>query len=168
VVNVSNDVPAVRVVVTGLTNQLFNAVGTNNGDPFFYLSAPLANGQSSIMRMQFFSRKQFPFSNAQLHAFGVPLPNWSPPGPAPARTNINFSSIIKMANGDMLLEFPTKLGSSYTIVYSDNVLFSNAMIAPPAITAPANESFWIDYGPPTTTNSPAASTPRYYRVYQNP
>jgi len=168
VVNVSNDVPAVRVVVTGLTNQLFNAVGTNNGDPFFYLSAPLANGQSSTMRMQFFSRKPFVLTNGQLHAFGVPLPNWSPPGFAPASTNINFSSIVKMANGDMLLEFPAKLGSTYTIVYSDNLQFSNAMIAPPAITAPGNEVFWIDYGPPTTTNSPAASSPRFYRVYQNP
>ncbi len=164
----ATDVPAVRVVVTGLTNQLFNAVGTNNGNPFFYLSAPLPAGQSATMRMQFFSRKSFTFTNSQLHAFGVPLPNWSPPGFAPSSTNINLSLILKLTNGDMLLEFPSTLGRNYTIIYSDNVLFSNAMIAPPAVTAPANESFWIDYGPPTTATSPSASPARFYRVYQNP
>ena len=48
----------------------------------------------------------------------------------------------------MLIEFPTTLERTYTVVYSDNILFSNAMIAPPAIIAPANRTQWIDYGPP--------------------
>jgi uncharacterized repeat protein (TIGR01451 family) len=164
----ATDIPAGRVVITGLTNQLFNAVGTNNGNPFFYLSAPLPAGQSVTMRMQFFSRKAFNFTNAQLHAYGVPLPNWSPPGFAPSSTNINLSLILKLTNGDILLEFPSTLARTYTIVYSDNAQFSNAMMAPPAVTAPANESFWIDYGPPTTATSPTITPTRFYRVYQNP
>ena len=47
-------------------------------------------------------------------------------------------------------------------------LVSNALIAPPAITAPANVVEWIDYGPPATTSKPASVTNRFYRVYLNP
>ena len=64
--------------------------------------------------------------------------------------------------------FPTTPGRNYTVVYSDNVLFSNAMIAPPSIEAPANRVQWIDYGPPTTTSAPTNATARFYRVFLNP
>jgi hypothetical protein len=47
-------------------------------------------------------------------------------------------------------------------------MFSNAMVAPPSITALANRLQWIDYGPPTTTNLPANTGARFYRVYLNP
>jgi hypothetical protein len=68
----------------------------------------------------------------------------------------------------MVIEFPTLSGSKYTVVYSDNVLFSNAQIAPPAIVASASQTLWIDYGPPTTTNAPSKASVRFYRVFQNP
>ena len=48
-----NNVPAVRVVVTGLTNRLFNAVGTNSGNPFVYYSADLKAGQSVGLLLQY-------------------------------------------------------------------------------------------------------------------
>jgi hypothetical protein len=54
------------------------------------------------------------------------------------------------------------------VVYSDNVLFSNAMMAPPSIAAPANEVQWIDYGPPTTVSAPTNASARFYRVFLNP
>ena len=127
---------------------MFNAVGTNNGNPFVDYSTALAAGQSVNLLLQYYPRGYFPFTNSQLHAFAVPLPNWAPP-PATTGTNI-ISRIVGLANGDMLLEWPSTLGQTYTVVYSDNVLFSNAMIAPPAIVAPANRTQWIDYGPPTT------------------
>jgi hypothetical protein len=73
-----------------------------------------------------------------------------------------------LANGNMLIEFPAVSNRTYTVVYSDNVLFSNAMIAPPAVVAPANRVQWIDYGPPTTVSAPTNSTARFYRVLQNP
>lgn len=166
----TNEVAAVRVVVTGLTNQLFNAVGTNSGSPFVYFSAPLATNQSVRLLLQYFPRtaQPFPFTNAQLHAYAVPLPNWTPPKAVSTSTNLNLSRIVKMSNGNMLIEFPSTLGSNYTVVYSDNVLFSNAQIAPPSVAAPANRTQWIDYGPPTTTNAPNNASARFYRVFQNP
>jgi uncharacterized repeat protein (TIGR01451 family) len=164
----TTNVPAARVVVTGLTKQLFNAVGTNNGNPFVYYSASLAAGQSVTMLLQYAPRGSFPFTNGQLHAFAVPMPNWTPPPATTTSTNINISRIVKLANGDMLIEFPSTLGLTYTVVYSDNVLFSNAMIAPPSIVAPANEVQWIDYGPPTTVSAPTNASVRFYRVFLNP
>ena len=161
-----SSVPAARIVVTGLTNRLFNAVGTNTGNPFVYYSAPLAAGQSVGLLLQYFPRKSFPFTNLQLGAFAVPLPAWTPPA-ATKGTNV-ISRIVELANGNMLIEWPSTLGRTYTVVYSDNVSFSNAMIAPPSIVAPANDMEWIDYGPPTTVSAPTNAGVRFYRVLQNP
>ncbi len=164
----TNDVAAARVVVTGLTNRLYNAVGTNNGNPFVYYSAPLATGQSVNLLLQFYPSTLFPFATNQLHAYAVPMPNWTPPAATGTNTNINISRIVELNNGWMLVEFPATMGRTYTVVYSDNVLFSNALIAPPSIVAPANWVQWIDYGPPTTVSAPANAGSRFYRVLLNP
>jgi hypothetical protein len=170
-VSVSNAGPssatAVRVVVTGLTNLLYNADGTNSGNPFVVCTAPLASGQSVSLLLQFFAGSYFSFTSAQLNPFAVPLPDLSP-NPLTIGTNVNITRIVELANGNMLIEFPSALGRAYTVVYSDNVLFSNAMIAPPVIVAPANRTQWIDYGPPTTANAPLNTGARFYRVFQNP
>ena len=162
------DVPAARVVVTGLTNRLFNAVGTNNGAPFVYYSAGLAAGQSATMLLQYAPRGSFPFTNGQLHTFAVPVPDWTPPPVTAMSTNLNVTRIVRLSNGNMLIEWPAITNRTYTVVYSDNVLFSNAMMAPPSIVAPANEVQWIDYGPPTTVSAPANTSSRFYRVFLNP
>ena len=161
-------VPAVRVVVTGLTNQLANVVGTNNGDPFVVYDAGLAAGASVNLLLQYFPRGPFLFTNGQLHAFAVPPPDWTPPPVTATTTNVNISRLVKLANGNMLVEFPATAGRAYTVVYSDNVLFSNALIAPPSVTATANEIQWIDYGPPTTVSATTNASTRFYRVFQNP
>src|SRR5579862_4910069 len=103
-----SSVPAARIVVTGLTNRLFNTVGTNTGNPFVYYSAPLAAGQSVGLLLQYFPRKSFPFTNSQLGAFAVPLPVWTPPA-ATKGTNV-ISRIVQLANGNMLIEWPSTLG----------------------------------------------------------
>lgn len=163
----STTVPAARVVVAGLAKQLYNAVGTNNGNPFVTLAAPLSPGQSANLLLQYNPRGSFPFTNTQLQAYGVPFPNLTPPVTTSTSTNINISGIFKLANGDVLIEFPAKTNQTYTVVYSDNASFSNAMIAPPAILAPANIVQWIDYGPPATTSAPTNSNARFYRVLKN-
>ncbi|MGA2280201.1 MAG: DUF11 domain-containing protein [Verrucomicrobiota bacterium] len=166
-------VAAVRVVVTGLTNQLFNAVGTNNGNPFVVYNAALNTNQSVNLLLQFYPRSYFPFTNGQLHAFAVTNLNLAPPTAA-VGTNVNITRILKLTTGSpliigsMLIEWPSTPGQIYTVVYSDNVLFSNAMIALPSVVAPANQTPWIDYGPPTTVSAPPNSTNRFYRVFLNP
>jgi uncharacterized repeat protein (TIGR01451 family) len=161
-------VPAARVVVSGLPKQLYNAVGTNSGNPFVTLAAPLSPGQSVNLLLQYNPRGSFPFTNNELQAYGVPFPNLTPPIVTATSASINLNGIFKLSDGNMLIEFPATTGQTYTVVYSDNAQFSNAMIAPPAIIAPANEVQWIDYGPPTTVSAPANSNARFYRVLQDP
>ena len=162
----TNAVPAVRVVVTGLSKQLYNAVETNGANPFVVYGSSLAAGQSVNLLLQFNPRGSFPFTNSQLQAYAVPLPNLS--APTFAGTNVPISRIVKLPNGSMLIEFPSTEGQSYAIEYSDSLSFSNAMLAMPATTAPANETLWIDYGPPATVSQPASANARFYRVFHNP
>lgn len=170
--NGTNAVTAVRVVVTGLTNRLANAVGTNSGSPFVVytapLAVPLATNSSVTLLLQYAPRINFPFTNSQLHAFAVPVPFLTPPVATTSGTNVTITRIVMLTNGLPLIEFPSTLGRTYTIVYSDNMLFSNAVIAPPSIVAPANMVHWIDYGPPTTVAVPSGSGSRFYRIYLNP
>jgi uncharacterized repeat protein (TIGR01451 family) len=164
----TNDVPAARIVVSGLTNRLFNAVGTNNGVPFVDYSTGLAAGQSVNLLLQYAPRIAFPFTNGQLQAFAVPVPDWTPPPVTEVSTNINLARIARLSNGNILIEWPTVTNRTYTVVYSDNVLFSNAQMAPPSVVAPANRTQWIDYGPPATVSAPPNSGTRFYRVILNP
>ena len=167
----TNEVAAVRVVVSGLTNRLANAVGTNSGSPFVVYTAPqetpLEIGQSVLLRLQYAPRKNFPFTNSQLQAFAVPPPDLTPPAGS-AGTNVNISRIVPLSDGSMLLEFAAMTNRTYTVVYADTLLFSNALIAPPSIVAPANGVQWIDYGPPATVSVPAGRGARFYRVFLNP
>jgi uncharacterized repeat protein (TIGR01451 family) len=165
----ATNVPAARVVVTGLSKQLFNAVGTNNDAPFVDYGAGLAAGQSVTLLLQYAPRGSFPFTNAQLQAFAMPaVPGWTPPAATSFSTNINITRIVKLSNGNMLIEWAAIANRTYTVVYSDNVSFSNALMAPPSIMAPANEAQWIDYGPPTTISAPTSSSVRFYQVFLNP
>jgi uncharacterized repeat protein (TIGR01451 family) len=167
-------VVSARVVVTGLTNQLFNAWGTNNGSPFVVYAATLDTNQSVNLLLQFFALNLFSFTNSQLHPFAVTNLNLAPPAAAAASTNVNITRIVKLTSGSpliigsMLIEWPSLTNRTYTVVYSDNVLFSNAMMAMPSIVAPANRTQWIDYGPPTTVSAPPNSSNRFYRVFLNP
>ena len=176
--NGTSAVDSVRVIVTGLTNvplagftnYLFNATGTNNGNPYVTYAATLANNNSVELLLQFSvrTRSHFPFVNSQLHAFAVSPPDLTPPPGASTSTKLHFGRTALLSSGEMFLEVSNSIvGRTYTIVYSDNVLFSNAQMAVPPIVAPANFLQWIDYGPPATVNKPG-SGPRFYRVFENP
>jgi uncharacterized repeat protein (TIGR01451 family) len=166
----TNDIASARVIVSGLSNRLVNAVGTNSGSPFVVYNNTLVIGDSVNLLLQYFAsnRVAFPFDDSQLQAREVPLVKFAPPASASTSTNHNISRLVTLTNGNVLLEFPSVAGKTYSVVYSDNVLFSNAQLAPPAIVAPANRSQWIDYGPPTTMSAPMNSTSRFYRIILNP
>ena len=166
----STNVPAARVLVTGLTNQFANAAGTNDGNPFVYYSTTLNTNQGVSLLLQYYvrTRSPFVFSNSQLQAFAVPVPDWTPPPATSASTNLDITRIIGLPDGTMLIEWPAMTNRTYTVVYSDNVLFSNAMMAPPSITALGTRLQWVDYGPPATVSAPTNASSRFYRVFLNP
>jgi uncharacterized repeat protein (TIGR01451 family) len=184
----ANPVQAVRLVVASLTNQLYNAsgtnsalyntTGTNGAQPFVVYPVSLASGASVGLRLQYSPRLPFHFTNGQLHVYEVPTTvlNYTPPPVASfytyATNNPDFYRILPVKNDfgstDMLLEFlNVNSNASYTIVYSTNADFSNPMIAPPAVSSSANRIQWLDYGPPATISAPANGS-RYYRVIMKP
>lgn len=166
----TTDVPAARLVLTDLPSnkRLFNAVGTNNSNPFVYYSAPIAAGAQTTLLLEYEPRGDFAFTNSQLHAFPVPLPDWTPPKASRFTNSLNIRRILRLANGNWMIEFPSIEGAAYSIVYSSDASFSDAKIAPPSIVAPANVMQWIDYGPPATVTASSNAPARFYRVFQSP
>ena len=164
----STNVPSARVFVIGLNNQLYNAAGTNNGNPFVYYPGPIPPGQTVQLLLQFNPRGAFVLTNGQLEAYPSPLPDLSPPSATGKNPALTLTGPFRLSNGGMLIEFPSTPGKSYTVVYSDNPEFTNAQVAPPSIVAPANVLQWVDYGPPTTKSVPTNSLERFYRVIAAP
>jgi hypothetical protein len=176
----SSSMASARLVVTGLPgNGLFNAAGTNNGNPFVVYAATLNTNQSVNLRLQFFVPTGLPFSitpSNQFLAYQMPLPVDQTP-PPDLGTQVNITRQLQLTNpvsfGDRLIEFQSITNQAYIVVYSDDEAFTNARVAPPATAAPGDRMQWIDYGPPTTilhpTNVIGSNTiPRFYRVYLNP
>jgi uncharacterized repeat protein (TIGR01451 family) len=172
--NGSASVSSARVVVTGLTNQLWTPAGTNNGNPFVIYGSTLAPGQSGNLLLEFAPRASFTFSSSQLQAFATPLATLAPPGNlgaaiAPLSEGRESSSAV--APGAVVVFWSSVTNQSYTVLYSDNPEFANPLLSPQIVppTGPGfNQSQWIDYGAPATVSFPTNTTPRYYRIFPNP
>lgn len=168
----SSPVASARVVVTGLTNWLANSAGTNNGNPFIIYGSILNPGKSANMLLQYAAGNYFTFNNSQLQANATSLANLTPPAnlgtPVANFGLFQIPLTSSVLPGSVLIEFASVAGQNYTVVYSDNPQMANPVLALPSHTAPANYTFWQDYGPPATVSFPTNSTPRYYRVYLNP
>ena len=162
----TNTVASARVIVSGLTNRLYNAVGTNNGNPFVVYSAPLNSGQSADLLMEYFipARTAITVPNSAYTAVGTSAVNLTVTNvPSP-----NITLITNLVSGGVMIEFESIPGRNYTVLYSDNSSFTNALSAQPAIVAPADRVQWIDNGPPKTASHPVNSSSRFYRVLLNP
>jgi uncharacterized repeat protein (TIGR01451 family) len=159
-------VPAARVIVSGTTNFLSNAVGTNDGNPFVVYGGSLDPGQSVDLLLQYLVPSHQTFPGPQLTALAVVLPNLLPP--ANLSTNIQVLGISRLSPGSMLIAFPSVSNRTYTVEYNTNLLTTNWLAAQPARKATANYTQWIDYGPPGTVDHPTNVPVRFYRVFLNP
>lgn len=176
--NGSSSIPSARVIVTGLTtNQLWNAAGTNNGNPFIIYGSTLNPGQNGNLLLQFFPRgsvgSQIP--NIQLQAFPTPLASLSPPpnwvAPFTPFSIVRITSTNSIIYGSTLVWYPTSTNiiGKYAVVYSDDAAFSHPLMTfPIGQGGGGNLTEFIDYGPPATISLPTNSAPRYYRIYLIP
>jgi hypothetical protein len=157
-------VASVRVVVTGLTNQLYNAVGFNAGSPYVVYPNTLDTNQSVNLLLEFFERSRLPFalSNSQLQALGAGVVDVTSPG----GTNGSFAitRAVMLPSGGVLIEFQSIPGHTYSVLYSDDSSFTNTLVAQPSIVAPADRTQWIDDGPPKTISAPTNVSSRFYQV----
>lgn len=128
----------------------------------------LPAGAGVNLLLQYSPRVPFPFTNGQLQPFAVPVPELTPPAVVSRDATLTISRLLLRTNGTALLEFPATPGVRYTVVYSADASFSNALMALPSFVAPASLVQWLDYGPPTTLSLPTNTPRRFYRVYRNP
>jgi uncharacterized repeat protein (TIGR01451 family) len=158
-------VASARLMVSGLTNWLYNTVGTNNGHPFVVYNGPLDLGQNVDLTLEYFVPTRLPISipDTAYAAVEVAAANVVPL----AGTPFSVTLVTNVAPGAILIEFQSIPGRSYTIEYSDSLGFTNALSAQPPITAPADRVQWIDDGPPETISAPTTGS-RFYRVILNP
>ena len=159
----TNQIGSVRLFVLGLTNRLVNAVGTNNADPFVVYSGTIDPGKTVDLVLEYFVPSRQPLINLTFAAAEVPPLDLSPPAGSP----FSITLVTNLPSGALLIEFPSSLGSRYSILYSDHVSFTNAMTAQPPIVAPADRVQWIDNGPPNTVSRPANVAARFYKVLLN-
>lgn len=163
----TNSAPSARIIVSGLTNRLFNAVGTNDGNPFVVHAAALEANQSVDLLLEYFVPTRLPItvSDSQLHPFAMSAFTLTPPAgtplPAPA------PRLVLLSPEGVLLEFPSIEGHTYTVLYRDGSILGEERAAQPSIVAPGDRVQWFDVGPPKTVRKPASVSARFYRVIQN-
>jgi uncharacterized repeat protein (TIGR01451 family) len=164
----STTVAGVRLLIGGLPSgvTLYDATGTTNGTPYVQYNFPLDPGNTVSFALEFYDPSRLPFTNT-LTAIAI-----MPANSGSSDTNGVFISGIfldKRIAGDprIVIEFPTTPGKTYTIIYSDNNLFT-WQVATPSITANATTTQWYDDGPPKTDSKPFMINSRFYRVIAEP
>ncbi len=163
-------VPSARVKVSGIpaVDRLYNAVGTNEGNPFVVHGAALNAGESVNLVLQYKVPSHQQLTNLTLEARAMTnAADLTPPANLIALNLTNRISRSATYLDTMLIEFSSTNGRSYTVVYDDNIGFSNPKVVRPSIIAPANWTYWMDFGPPATISSPSAGS-RFYKIYLNP
>ena len=169
--NGSASVSSARLVVTGLSKQLWMAAGTNGGNPFVIYGSTLAPGQSGNLLLEFNPRGTFTFTSSQLQPFATPLASLSPPANlgTPIAVPQEARETSGPLNGAVVITWPCVPNQSYTVLYSYSPNFANPILSPQIVPPTgANYLQWIDYGPPATLSFPANTTPVYYRIFANP
>ncbi len=167
-VNIStSSVASARVLVSGLSYWLRNAVGTNSGIPFVAYTAPLAAGQSVDLLMQYFVPSRNTNDLVVLNSSYLAVPTSAFSVVAPTNFTLAVTNIAFIPDKGVLLEFPAVPGRSYSIFYTDGSSLTNWLRAIPSIVAQANKVQWIDSGPPKTICVPTNAS-CLYRVLQNP
>jgi uncharacterized repeat protein (TIGR01451 family) len=163
----TSSVASVRLTVSGLTNWLYNAVGTNHGNPFVVYANTFDPGQTTDLVLEYFVPTRVPIDIADTNYTALGTPAFIVTAPGGTNGVFSITRTVLLSDGNLLIEFPSVLGATYSILYSSNADFSTPLIAQPNIIAPADRVQWIDDGPPKTVSPPASEASRFYRVRKN-
>ena len=147
--------------------RLYNATGTNAGQPYVQYNAALNPGQAVALRLEFFVPDGQAFTDT-LSAEAVLPSNTGTAGGGGVSVNRVFVDTHTGATPRFVIEFPTTPGRVYTILYTEN-LSGTWKVATPSITAAATITQWYDDGPPKTDGSPLTTGgSRLYQILLNP
>jgi uncharacterized repeat protein (TIGR01451 family) len=93
----TNLISSARVIVSGLTNWLYNAVGTNSGNPYV-VSGQLAPNESTNLVLKIFVPTRTPITVTNYIAVALSLDNLPPVLPAIPAQFVNERTLLTVAN----------------------------------------------------------------------
>jgi uncharacterized repeat protein (TIGR01451 family) len=163
----SNTVAGVRLYVGGLRTgvTLYNATGTTNGVPFVQYNSPVDPAGTVTFVLEFYDVNRLAFTHT-LTAVAILPANAATGGTNSVAITRIFLDTRVEGDTRYVIEFTTKPGKTYTIIYSDDDMVT-WKVATPSVTATANVTQWYDDGPPKTGSKPSSVGSRFYRVIQN-
>ncbi|MGA2683703.1 MAG: DUF11 domain-containing protein, partial [Verrucomicrobiota bacterium] len=164
----STTVLGVRLLVGGLPGDvtLYDATGITNGIPYVQYNSPLDPGNVISFALEFYDPSRLPFTNS-LTAIAILPGNSGSLGTNGVVIDQIFLDTRTAGDPRIVIGFPTTPGKTYTVIYSDNNLFT-WQVATPSITANATTTQWYDDGPPKTDSKPFSITCRFYQVIAAP
>ena len=163
VVTITNNnlgaLPAFRVLVGGLPIgvTVANSQGDVLGNSFLLFNQALESGESIELTVEYL---QADASGGFEPTFEIELLDQIENQSAGEGVEVDRCEVLE--NGDVLIEFPSQIGATYTIQYSQNGEAWNNVV--PDITAGGTRLQWIDNGPPKTISHPSGEKLRLYRV----
>ena len=163
VVTITNNnlgtLPAFRVLVGGLPIgvTVANSQGDVLGNSFLLFNQALESGESIELTVEYL---QADASGGFEPTFEMELLDRVENQSAGEGVEVDRCEVLE--NGDVLIEFPSQIGATYTVQYSQNGEAWNNVV--PDITAGGTRLQWIDNGPPKTISHPSGEKLRLYRV----
>lgn len=151
--------PAFRILVGGLPDgvTVFNAQGEFLGSSLLLFNQALESGESIELTVEYL---QADASGDFEPTFEIEL--LDPVENQNAGEGVEVDRCEVLANGDVLIEFPSQIGATYTVQYSQNGELWTKVI--PDVVAGGTRLQWIDNGPPKTASHPSGEKLRLYRV----
>lgn len=149
--------PNARVILSNITYQVANAVGTNNGHPFVLHAAPIQPTETVELLLEYIIPSREPRPSPGLIPYST---TELAPRAIAGGTMAEFTHVVwrephgAMTESNLVLIFRSEPNARYELQYSSSIAFTNALRALPLIVAPANNTVWIDYGPPKTVSRP--------------
>ena len=157
-------VPATRLLIRGLPPGMTvaNASSTIANDTWIVLiQRPMTPFSSFELVLEYASNDRQPASFTPEITVEVVLE--PPPDDAPdAAGSFALERVMRLPEGNLLLEFSSEPGRHYAIEYSDDG--TRWRSSPTVVPSAGSRTQWIDRGPPRTTSPPATQSSRFYRV----
>ena len=157
-------VPATRLLIRGLPlgMTVANASSTIANDTWVVLiQRPMTPFSSFELVLEYASADRQSASFTPEITVEVVLE--PPPDDAPdAAGSFALERVMRLPEGNLLLEFSSEPGRHYAIEYSDDG--TRWRSSPTVVPSAGSRTQWIDRGPPRTTSPPATQSSRFYRV----
>jgi uncharacterized repeat protein (TIGR03803 family) len=157
-------VPATRLLIRGLSPGMTVANASSNiaNDTWVVLiQRPMSPFSSFELVLEYASADRQSASFTPEITVEVVLE--PPPDDAPeAAGSFALERVMRLPEGNLLLEFSSEPGRHYAIEYSDDG--TRWKSSPAVVPGAGSRTQWIDRGPPRTTSPPATQSSRFYRV----